>query len=246
MKGVFNHCIILGANSDMALATFKLLVDQGETLSLLSRDPEITKQLIPSSTSIANVSFNSFNLNQPESISTHIDSLESGCKYLIVSFIGSMFDNVKCIEDSLLSIETMQSNYTNQVLMFNKLIPFLKQNPGSVLVSVSSVAGERGRASNFIYGSSKAGITAYLSGLRNYLFPFGVHVITVKPGFVRTKMTAGMSLPPALTSSAEYVAVKIQSAIKSRKNVIYISWKWRWIMLIIKSIPEFIFKKLKL
>ena len=72
MKGVFNHCIILGANSDMALATIKLLVDQGETLNLLSRNPEITKQFIPSSTSIANVSFSAFNLNQPETISTYI------------------------------------------------------------------------------------------------------------------------------------------------------------------------------
>src|SRR5690606_2810480 len=111
---------------------------------------------------------------------------------------------------------------------------------------ISSVAGERGRQSNFIYGCAKAGFSAYLSGLRNKLFHSGVHVMTVKPGFIRTAMTEGMPLPPSLTASPEKIASDIFNAFRKKKNIIYSLWIWRYIMCIIRNIPEFLFKKLKL
>ncbi|HTR29705.1 MAG TPA: SDR family NAD(P)-dependent oxidoreductase, partial [Puia sp.] len=113
---------------------------------------------------------------------------------------------------------------------------------------ISSVAGERGRQSNYFYGSAKAGFTAYLSGLRNRLFHKGVHVLTVQPGFVNTKMTENMPLPgPALlVASPELVADVVYKAVIKKKNVVYVKWFWRWIMLLVKSIPESLFKKLKL
>ena len=108
------------------------------------------------------------------------------------------------------------------------------------------VAGERGRQSNYLYGSAKAGFTAYLSGLRNRLFHHGLHVLSIQPGFVYTRMTEGLTLPPLLTATPEQVASAVSKAIDKKKNVVYVKWFWRWIMLIIKSIPEFLFKKLKL
>ena len=108
------------------------------------------------------------------------------------------------------------------------------------------MAGERGRQSNYLYGSAKAGFTAYLSGLRNRLFREGVHVTTIQPGFVYTRMTENLKLPALLTAKPEDVAATVYSAVKNKKNVVYVKWFWRWIMLIIKSIPEFMFKKLKL
>jgi short-subunit dehydrogenase len=108
------------------------------------------------------------------------------------------------------------------------------------------VAGERGRQSNYFYGSAKAGFTAYLSGLRNRLFTEKVHVLTVKPGFVYTKMTENLPLPKLLTAVPEDVAKVVYSGVMKKKNVVYVKWFWRWIMLIIKSIPEFMFKKMKL
>jgi short-subunit dehydrogenase len=113
-------------------------------------------------------------------------------------------------------------------------------------VGISSVAGNRGRQSNYIYGSAKAGFTAYLSGLRNKLYHSKVHVLTVLPGFVNTRMTENLNLPKLLTAQPDEVGAAIYKAVKNKKDVLYVKWFWRWIMLIITSIPESMFKKRKL
>ena len=122
---------------------------------------------------------------------------------------------------------------------------FEQRNEGTIC-GISSVAGERGRKSNYLYGSAKAGFSEYLSGLRNRLAKSNVHVVTVKPGFIDTKMTEGMPLPAPLTAQPEQVAKDIFKACMKKKNVIYTLWMWRWIMAIIRNIPEPIFKKLDL
>ena len=114
------------------------------------------------------------------------------------------------------------------------------------MVGISSVAGDRGRASNYVYGSAKAGFTQFLSGLRNRLFFKNVHVITVKPGFVKTKMTADLLLPTFLTGSSQGLASAIYKAVINKKNIILYKAIWMPIMLIIKAIPEGIFKRTKL
>jgi short-subunit dehydrogenase len=114
------------------------------------------------------------------------------------------------------------------------------------IAGISSVAGERGRMSNYFYGSAKAGFTAYLSGLRNRLFHRGVHVLTIQPGFAYTRMTEGMPLPKPLTAHPREIGAQVYKAIQKKKNTIYVKGMWRWIMLIIRNIPEPLFKKLKL
>jgi decaprenylphospho-beta-D-erythro-pentofuranosid-2-ulose 2-reductase len=114
---------------------------------------------------------------------------------------------------------------------------------GGTIVGVSSVAGDRGRASNYVYGSAKAGLSAFLSGLRSRMAKQGVHVVTVKPGFARTRMTEGINLPRLLTAEPGEVAEAIKRSIISRKNEIYVRPIWSAIMFIIRSAPEFIFKK---
>jgi len=107
------------------------------------------------------------------------------------------------------------------------------------IVGISSVAGDRGRATNYVYGSAKAGFTAFLSGLRNRLATRGVHVLTVKPGFVRTKMTEGMKLPPALTAEPQEVARRIYRAAEVKKaDAIYVRPVWRLVMTIICAFPK--------
>ena len=108
------------------------------------------------------------------------------------------------------------------------------------------MAGERGRQSNYIYGAAKAALTTYLSGLRNRLSKSNVHVITVLPGFIQTKMTAAMALPALLTATPRQVAEEIHAAWAKSRNIIYTRWFWRWIMAIIKLIPETVFKRLSL
>ena len=111
------------------------------------------------------------------------------------------------------------------------------------IIGISSVAGDRGRKKNYIYGSAKAGFTEYLSGLRNRLFESNVHVMTVKPGFVDTHMTENMELPKRLTAQPDEVAEDIYRSWTKKKNVIYTKRIWGIIMLVIKHIPEFMFKK---
>ena len=158
------------------------------------------------------------------------------------------------IEDAILAMAKDPKNTANIVdINYAKLIPLLnffaqkmeRQRSGTMIV-LSSVAGDRGRQSNFIYGSAKAGLTAYLSGLRNYMFTRKVHVITIKPGFMDTKMTEGLPLNPKLTATPKQAAEAIYKALKMKKNVAYVLPIWGLIMLIIRNIPEFIFKKLKL
>ena len=111
---------------------------------------------------------------------------------------------------------------------------------------IGSVAGDRGRGSNYLYGAAKASIEAFTSGLRMRLFKSGIHVLLIKPGFVATAMTADMNLPPLLTASPETVAKDIQYDVHKRKDVLYTPWFWNLIMWIIRWIPAVLFKRLKL
>ncbi len=123
---------------------------------------------------------------------------------------------------------------------------FADRGRGSI-AALSSVAGDRGRQSNYVYGATKAALSTYLAGLRNRLQPHGVSVLTIKPGFVDTAMIRGMKTPPSLlVASPDRVAADIERAIVQRRDVVYTPWFWRWIMTIICAIPEPIFKRLRL
>ncbi len=140
----------------------------------------------------------------------------------------------------------INSNYTGAVSILNVIANDFERRKKGVIVGISSVAGERGRQSNYLYGSAKAGFTAYLSGLRNRLFHHGAHVVTVKPGFVRTKMIEDIRTPGPLTASPKQVALSVSSAIRKKRNTVYVLSIWSLIMFVIKLIPETIFKRLKL
>ena len=147
------------------------------------------------------------------------------------------------IKDASLIIRT---NFEGPASIFSELANrFVNQGHG-ILIGISSVAGERGRQSNYLYGSAKAGFTTFLSGLRNKLFRNNIHVITVLPGYVNTKLIKHITTSRKLTAEPEQVANKIYSAVKSKKNIIYVNSIWRIIMIIIKSIPERIFVRLNI
>ncbi len=121
---------------------------------------------------------------------------------------------------------------------------FEERNKG-ILVVLSSVAGDRGRASNYIYGAAKSSVSTFLEGLSDRLNGTGVSVITIKPGFVDTPMTEGID-KGLLWAQPETIAEGIKKAVEKRKNVVYLPWFWKWIMLVIKIIPRMIFKRLSL
>ena len=139
----------------------------------------------------------------------------------------------------------LDTNLTGCVVALNVVAEHLVRAGGGFVCALSSVAGERGRQSNYVYGAAKAGLTAYLSGLRNRLAATGVQVLTVKAGIVDTRMSAGMP-GAALAASPAAVARAVVSAITRGRDVVYVPWFWRWIMLVIRMIPERVFKKLQL
>ena len=172
------------------------------------------------------------------------DNLDSDLVFCAAGYLG------KGTEEGLYNHANTQRivdiNYAKLILVLNHFAQQLQNRRSGTLIGLSSVAGDRGRQSNFIYGSAKAAFTAYLSGLRNYFADKRVHVMTVKPGFMDTKMTEGLPLNPLLTASPEQAASHIYKAYKAKRNVVYVLPIWRWIMLIVRNIPEFIFKKMKM
>jgi len=164
----------------------------------------------------------------------------------VVMVAGLLGDQEESARDSAAASRVMAANYSGPALFLLAGARFLGGGRQGCIIGISSVAGDRGRGSNFVYGSAKAGLTAFLSGLRNRLSRTGIHVMTVKPGFVATSMTAGMKLPPLLTAKPDEVARAILKAHRARRNIVYVKPVWRLIMTIIAMIPEPIFKRLSL
>ena len=161
---------------------------------------------------------------------------------------GSLPDQQAAQADWSVAQQALDINFTSVVSVLEKLAAkFIAQGQGGYLAVLSSVAGDRGRQSNYIYGAAKGGLSVYLQGLRNRLYNDDIHVLTVKPGFVYTAMTAEvLNEQSPLVASPDQVARDICRAIAKRKNVIYTRWFWRYIMYIIKKIPEWKFKRMKM
>lgn len=241
------NILILGAKSDMAQAIARQYAAQSCNLMLAGRDPACMKDLAADLRirSGAEVSALEFNARDYESHAAFYASLPSAPDAVICVF-GYLGDAEKAATDSAEARRIMETNYNGAVSILDIAAADFETRGAGLIIGISSVAGDRGRGSNYHYGSAKAGFTAYLSGLRNRLAEKGVHVMTVKPGFVRTRMTEDLDLPGAVTATPDQVASAIVGAADKKRNVVYTLWMWRFIMLIICHIPECVFKKLKL
>jgi short-subunit dehydrogenase len=194
----------------------------------------------------ANVRVLKFDLFRPEDRDSLLRNLPT-TPDTVVSALGMLGDQSRAEADPSHAREILIANFEGPALLLGILAGQMAARGTGTIVGISSVAGDRGRATNYVYGSAKAGFTAFLSGLRNRLATRGVHVLTVKPGFVRTKMTEGMKLPPALTAEPQEVARRIYRAAEVKKaDLIYVRPVWRLVMTIICAIPEARFKKMKI
>ncbi len=239
--------LILGATSDMAIAIAKKFASHKYDVQLAARNIEHLKPLqsdihVRYDVECTLYAFDAlaFSTHQP-----FFDSLAPKPDTTICVF-GVMEDEDKAFENFASTERMIDTNYTGAVSILNIAAKYYISQKQGTIAGVSSVAGERGRQSKLIYGSAKAGFSAYLSGLRNKLFKDNVHVVSVKPGFVYTKMTEELALPKSLTAQPSEVAGAVYDGVKRKKNTVYVKWMWRWIMLIIKNIPESMFKKMKL
>ena len=161
----------------------------------------------------------------------------------VVSF-GYMGDQEETESDPQKAEAVISANFTGAASILLHLANHFEDTRSGFLVGISSVAGDRGRQSNYVYGSAKAGLSTFLQGLRSRLYKVGVPVLTVKPGPVDTAMTFGMEGLPMLADPAD-VAKEIVKASRRRKDVLYVPGPWKWIMLVIRTIPERVFKRLK-
>lgn len=156
---------------------------------------------------------------------------------------GIMPDQAAMDADPSLAVACLQTGLVGAVAVLHALAPELERRRGGVVIGFGSVAGDRGRLKNYVYGAAKAGLHAYLSGLRNRLGRSGAHVVTVKPGFVDTAMTFG--LPGLfLVASPELVARVVLDSAEKRRDVVYVPWFWWGIMAVIRAVPERVFKKM--
>lgn len=240
--------LILGANSGMALATAKRFAEAGHNLYLASRN---TVELEKTCKDI-NLRYDveaealAFDARKFESHEAFYQALDEKPLGVVVAF-GSMYEQTDAQENFSLSKDMIETNYAGAVSMIEVACKgMLKQDKGFI-VGISSVAGDRGRQSNYIYGSTKAAFSIYLAGLRHRLHASNINIITVKPGFVATKMTAHLDLPEKLTAQPEEVANSIfKTSQKNKSSTIYVKPIWRLIMLIITHIPNFVFHKTKM
>ena len=238
-----SYILIIGAKSDIAKAAAREYANNGYDLYLAARNSNELKKFADDmrvrTQRIAHLI--ELDILDYKSHQTFYDSLEE--KPLgVLSAIGYLGQQEKAEIDFNEAQQVINTNYTGIVSLFNIIANSFEKRKSGFIIGICSVAGDRGRKSNFIYGSAKAALSTYLSGLRNRLNDAHVHVMTVKPGFVNTKMTKGMNLPQNMTLQPEDVAKDIYKAHQKGKNVLYTKWIWRYVMIIIRMIPEWKFK----
>ncbi|TYL92053.1 SDR family oxidoreductase [Bradyrhizobium rifense] len=238
--------LVLGGSSDIGRATARAFAKAGYDVGLAGRDVAVLEPDAADLQARYNIEAKiwAFNALDTASFQSFVGSLPS-LPDVVISIVGLLGVQENAQNDLDHAATIMRSNYEGPALILGLFTEkFLARGNGTI-VGVSSVAGDRGRASNYVYGSAKAGFSAFLSGLRARASRGGVHVITVKPGFVRTKMTEGIKLIGPLTVEPQIAGNAILDAVQKQRDVIYVSEKWRLVMLVIKTLPEAIFKKLK-
>jgi short-subunit dehydrogenase len=242
------YLLIIGAKSDIAKEIAKTYAENNYNLYLAGRNIEELVTLVKDiKVRAANVKviLKEFDITDFNSHAEFFNSLNPKPKGILIAS-GYMAPQNVCEIDFVKTQNTINVNYLGAVSILNIAAIYFEQQKDGFIIGISSVAGDRGRKNNYIYGSSKAAFSIYLSGLRNKLHASNVHVLTVKPGFVNTKMIKNLTTPDFLTAEPETVAKEIFHAQQLNKNILYTASIWRLIMLIIKIIPEWQFKKMNI
>lgn len=245
------NVIIVGATSGIAQALCRVLAARGCRLLLAGRDVEQMQKMaadlqIRSRAEVMIEPFEALDFAEHRAFFQRcVDRFDGDLTGLVVCH-GDLVPQLSAQADFSLARRTLDVNLTSVASVLEAAASYFDERKAGYLAAISSVAGDRGRQSNYIYGAAKAGLSAYLQGLRNRLFARGVHVLSIKPGFVDTPMTRGILKPSRLVASPERVARDIDRAIRRRRDVLYTPWFWRPIMFVIRTLPEPLFKRLKL
>jgi decaprenylphospho-beta-D-erythro-pentofuranosid-2-ulose 2-reductase len=241
--------LIIGATSAIAEATARRFAAQGASLYLLARNQERLGTLacdlrIRGASKVAYSEFDACTFDQHQPILEGVIAELGGLDTVLIAY-GTLSDQKACESSVELTLQELNINALSIIALLTRLAPHFEAQGEGCIAVISSVAGDRGRQSNYVYGTAKGALSIFLQGLRNRLHKNGVQVLTIKPGFVDTPMTAEFPKGP-LWASTEKVALEIEKAIEKKKDVLYTPSFWFLIMAIIKNIPEVLFKRLSL
>jgi short-subunit dehydrogenase len=242
--------LIIGATSAIATACARRWAGQGARFFLVARNGERLRQVADDLTArgAPNVGFATLDVTDFAAHQAMIDQAdrELGGIDIVLIAHGTLSDQAQCQTSAETLRHEFDINAVSTMALLTPLANLLESRKQGTLAVISSVAGDRGRASNYVYGAAKAAVSAFLSGLRQRLSKANVHVLTIKPGFVDTPMTAAFQNKGSLWAQPDRVAAGIVRAIDKHREVVYLPWFWRAIMHVIKHVPEPVFRKMKL
>ncbi|WP_263367766.1 SDR family oxidoreductase [Edaphobacter bradus] len=241
--------LVLGATSGIAEATCRIWAAQGASLFLVARNAEklaaVAQDLKARGASYVDTAVVDLDdTDQHPGLLAHAINSLTGLDIAYLAH-GVLGDQVAAEQDFNTAAHILHTNFMAPVSLLTWLANFCEQRRSGTIAVLSSVAGDRGRKSNYVYGSSKAGLSAFLAGLRNRVDREGVTILTIKPGPTKTAMTAGMKGSEKF-ADVDTVAQSIVKAIEKRQDNLYVPFQWQPIMFVVRNIPERIFKKLNL
>lgn len=227
--------LIIGANSDIGLSAARLYFDKGCEVIFAAHKPNELPSWAENRLEV-----------DLEDISASCAALSEVECDVVLYCAGKLASNEAC-RDEALAEKVRKVNFSTPTAILPLFASKMKLRGSGVLVGITSVAGDRGKASHYLYGASKAGFDSFLAGLRQELHSSGVRVLTIRPGYVETKMISGVSTPGFLTASKEKVAARIvRNSLKGRRSIVYVKAIWRPIMWMLRHIPEALYKRMKL
>jgi short-subunit dehydrogenase len=244
------HILIVGATSAIAEATARRFAGADVKFLLAARNTERLARIaadlrLRGGGEVATTTFNAEDREAPARL---VEAAKQALGHIDLALIayGSLPDQRACERSAELTRQEIEANALSCVDLLTRLAPVFEQQGHGTLAAISSVAGDRGRQSNYVYGAAKGMVTIFMQGLRNRLDRKGVHVLTIKPGFVDTPMTAAFDKKGLLWATPEQIANGIYRAVEKRRDTVYLPWFWLFIMLVIRHIPERVFKRLSL
>ena len=244
-----SRVLVLGATSSIAIATMRRLAAPNRHFMLVARKADRLTAVAQDLLTRGALAVDTWVMDLDDT-SAHPDMLASAVQRLgridlALIAHGVLGDQQAAEADFELAAAILHTNFIATVSLLTWLGNYFQSQRGGTLAVISSVAGDRGRKSNYVYGTSKGALNIFLEGLRNRIDRDGVNVLTIKPGFVSTPMTAHVE-HNALFASPDQIARGIAKAVKRRRDVVYLPWFWRWIMFLVRGVPGRFFKKMQL
>lgn len=241
--------LIIGATSAIAEAAARHWAARGDNLYLLARN-QARLQAVAEDLRVRGAAAVETAMLDVADFNAHAEAVKHAMERLgridvVLIAHGTLPDQVRCETDEDYALREFAVNGTATIALAGLIAQKLVEQGHGTLAVISSVAGDRGRASNYLYGSAKAAVSTYLSGLRQRFHGRGIGVVTIKPGFVDTPMTAAFK-KGMLWATPEHVARGIVRAIDRRRAIVYLPWFWSGIMAVIRCVPEFVFQRVKL